>query len=115
VLLGDFIKTLGDIDPDLPVVFDNGVAPGEFASYRGYYEQITLTQGEEPKRVRDVLRAAQQAVGATMTGYKGGDYVMNEHTPLWASDYGDTGTALTDVAYEGKGIVLVTTDISDYA
>lgn len=115
MLLGDFIETLADLDPDLPVVFDNGAHPDSFASYRGYYDQITLTQGKSPKRVRDVLRAAQKAVGATFQGYKGGDYVMDEDTPLWASDYGDTGLALVGVARDNGHVKIITADISDYA
>lgn len=36
-----------------------------------------------------MLEHAKSALGATFTGYKGGEYTMNEYTDCWIAEYGE--------------------------
>jgi hypothetical protein len=81
--LGELIEALKTMNPDAEV--SHGF--GKPRSYRGYYGDVAF----EPKanvRVRDMLCHAESALGATFTGYKGGEYQMNSHTDCWISEYG---------------------------
>src|ERR1700730_9480836 len=80
------------------VMFDfGGYVPGEIASYRGYYSHLAidwLDRGQECT-VNKLLTAAKRAVGDAYFGYKGGEYVMDADTPIWAAHWGDcTSTAI---------------------
>jgi hypothetical protein len=56
-------------------------------SYRGYYERFALLPGEgEARQVADYLE--QDVIGHTFTGYKGGEYTMNERTLVHCNEYG---------------------------
>lgn len=78
--LGGIISFLEKQDPMhyLPLGWHNP------HSYRGYYEDLAF----EPKWNMDVgelLGITKSALGQTYEGYKGGDFVMNEHTTCWIS------------------------------
>lgn len=82
--LGGLISRLEREDP-------NRVLPLGFAnphSYRGDYSELAF---EPVPRIRigDMLAAARTALGATFEGYKGGDYLMTEHTSCWIARYGE--------------------------
>lgn len=83
--LGQLIARLEEADPNL-------VLPLGFAephSFRGYYDELAF----EPRndiRIGDMLDAARSALGATFTGYKGGEYTMSEFTDCWIAYYGDS-------------------------
>lgn len=49
-------------------------------SYRGWYDQIAFEMVENTS-AGAMLAAAESAVGATYTGWKGGDYTMFHDTP----------------------------------
>lgn len=89
--LGDWIDTLSALPPDAEVVMDCGTVPDRLGSWRGAYEELTLENDtkRDPHTVKELLYDALQAVGKTFTGYKGGHYVMDRSTPVWADDYGD--------------------------
>ena len=84
--LGDLIKELGKADP-------NRVLPDGFMgphSYRGDYCDLAF----EPKKdvpVGVMLADARGALGQTYSGYKGGDFLMSEYTPVHLASYGETG------------------------
>ena len=83
--LKSLIDLLSKLPPD--AVVSNGF--GEPMSYRGYYDQLAF----EPKdhaRIGDMLAHAKSALGATFTGYKGGEFVMHECTECWIAEYGCT-------------------------
>ncbi len=113
--LGDLIDTLAELPPDAPIQWDDGRPVGRLHSYRGFYRQLALGGDGRSPTVADVLTDAREAVDKTFEGYKGGDFVMNRHTPIWAADYGDTtdygiaGAAVIDGA-----VVLLKLDVSDY-
>lgn len=82
-----------------------GLAPDGLDSYRGYYDQLAMGFSDKEKypnpTVAKVLEWCEAAVGKTFTGYKGGDYVMTERTPVWVANYGEAGgTAIVGVVPE---------------
>ena len=91
--LGGLIKQLESLPPGLPVKFDwNGEYPFQEMSYRGYYSDLAFDWRESPiTDVTRLLSLSQDALDSTYEGYKGGDFVMDKATPLWAAPYGDTG------------------------
>lgn len=86
--LGELIAALEEAletaDPEM-------VVPVGFAnphSYRGYYDELAF----EPAvgvTVGSMLACAKGALGSTYTGWKGGDYVMQEWTNVWLSRRGE--------------------------
>lgn len=87
--LNDWIETLEAQPMTLPVYFDDGEPVGSLESWRGVYAHLTLTTGRAPRTVAELLAEARAAVGSTYQGYKGGDFTMDESTPVWADPYGD--------------------------
>jgi hypothetical protein len=92
--LKQLIETLEKHDPAkrVPLGF------GRPHSYRGYYSDLAF-EPVENTTVGGMLTAARSAMGATYTGYKGGEYQMDEWTTCWLANYGDCG--------EGIGPVLL--------
>jgi len=90
--LGDLIKKLRDIPADTKIT-----GLGELDSYRGYYCDLAFAPTSETRTAEHVLDACRSAMGKVFTGYKGGDYVMGELTPVWVADYGCTGMKLMDI------------------
>lgn len=83
--LGELIGILEKEDPGKVVPFGFG-SPH---SYRGYYDECAF----EPAcnvTVAAMLADCRRALGATFTGYKGGEYTMREYTKCWLATYGDT-------------------------
>ena len=103
--LGALIALLEDEEDDsLPV---RGL--GALHSYRGYYSDLAFEPTTSIVTVHDVLTEARSAMGRTFEGYKGGDYLMGEHTPLWVSQYGTpSGYKLITLTREGDLLVPVT-------
>lgn len=61
-------------------------------SYRGYYSDLAFEHGETT--VADLLKCCRKAIGSTFVGYKGGEYVMDEHTSVYVAEYGCCGRIL---------------------
>lgn len=61
---------------------------GEVMSYRGYYDELAIDIEAEPRTSCELVGDLQDAIGKTFTGYKGGEYEMCKHTPVWVSRYG---------------------------
>lgn len=114
IRLGLLIKQLEMCEKDLPVVFDfGGLVPDSIDSYRGYYEQLAISwidRGAQNRiSVGEIISILKNAIGKTFYGYKGGEYEMNEFTPVWAAQYGDcTSTAITGALNVGWQVVLTT-------
>ena len=82
--LQQLINALAAADQDYVAPFGFG-SPD---SYRGYYFDVAF----EPERnvtVASMLAHAKSALGATFTGYKGGEYVMGPHTDCYIAQYGE--------------------------
>lgn len=106
--LGKFIEALKALPADLLIAYDVGRSPGEPDSFRGYYEQLAFGYSYDTRRtVCDVLRLAENAMGETFKGYKGGYFVMHEDTPLWAASYGISSDGRRIVGVERSGPVVI--------
>jgi hypothetical protein len=114
--LGELIDTLDPMPADLPVRFDFGAAPEQFVSWRGHYRELSLTAGIGSRHggptAATLLAAARRADGGTFEGYKGGDYLMERTTPVWADPWGETYyRAITGLSIVRGEVVIGTFDI----
>lgn len=81
--LGEIIDALKDCDPTSTIRYDFSYdGPDYIESYRGFYNELALTGLRYGVTVAEVLKMCEKAVGATFTGYKGGDegYCVIIHT-----------------------------------
>lgn len=112
--LGSLIANLGASPEDKPVFLDSGGSVNRPHSYRGYYSDLALRPTEDAVTAGALLAECQAVLGTTLEGYKGGDFLMDEETPLWVSNYGtSSGLALTGVVDAGNKLILVTKQIVD--
>ena len=95
--LGKLIATLKEMAPDAQVV--NLCEPH---SYRGYYSDFALERHEGTRPASELLADCLNAMGRAFEGYKGGDFVMGELTPVWIACYGCCGQKL--IAFNGSEI-----------
>lgn len=93
--LGKAIETLKAMDNDTKIV-----GLGELMSYRGYYCDLAFEPGKD-MTAGELLEECQNAMGRVFQGYKGGDYLMGETTPLWVAEYGDCGLKLMAINPDG--------------
>ena len=95
--------TLGKLIADLEAMpADTEVRGLESAhSYRGYYCDLAFEPIKAKVKVSSLLAECKAAMGKVFTGYKGGDYVMGESTPVWISHYGTTGQKLMAIHKDG--------------
>ena len=63
-------------------------------SYRGYYCDLSFEPAETQQGAAELLAICEGCMGRVFQGYKGGDYVMGELTPLWFAAYGESGDRL---------------------
>lgn len=61
-------------------------------SFRGHYEQLAFKPTTNAK-VGNMLEDARRALGSTYQGWKGGDFLMHEHTPVWIAQRGSSQDA----------------------
>ncbi len=109
--LGKLISALEKADPSAMVVFDwNAKSPNYPNSYRGYYSDLSFHWKDEPVTVAEFLGVCREALGQIFGGYKGGDFVMDANTPLWAAGYGDCGRAIVAITGENP-LALITKEI----
>ncbi len=108
--------------PDLPVViscldipFYNGQYPSDTNSYRGYYDELAIALSKDRATTLVMfIRNMKNSIGHSYSGYKGGDYVMNEDTFVWIANYGySSQLAVTDLHLSpgGETIQLVATKL----
>ena len=99
--LGGLIDKLGEGNPSLMVPLS---APH---SYRGYYTDLAFEPGET--LLGELLSKCKVVLGTTMTGYKGGEFLMDKDVPLWVSEYGcASGIALLDIEIQDGKVELIT-------
>lgn len=91
--LGELISMLSSRPAEGTVQFDfSGLNPGSFHSWRMDYSQLCLdTRGQWPVKTGSLLAQAQEAIGQTFQGWKGGDYTMSEETSIVVAHPGDPG------------------------
>ena len=81
---------------------------GDFKSYRGYYQYLSIVPSTSRTTVSEVLEKARNCIGKVFEGYKGGDFLMTEDTFIWCSDwrYSD-GLLLVDVSEKDSYVDLI--------
>jgi len=77
----------------------NGVGP--LHSYRGYYCDLAFEPDATKVSASGVLAMCKSAMGKVFQGYKGGDFVMGELTPLWVASYGCCGKKILAIGNDG--------------
>lgn len=92
--LGELIVTLKTADPNKVCK----IGLGKPHSYRGYFDQLAFEPVKDVT-VAAMLKDAEESVGKTFEGYKGGDYTMSLHTDVWLAKYSECG--------EGIGPLLI--------
>ena len=124
--LGEIILKLEGIkNTKLPVLFDiKKYHPTGIDSWRGSYNELALEYDNKgkPMILADFLKVLKDTIGKTITGYKGGDFLMGKTTPVWVANYGEVSgfrkdeykdTAIIDVV-EQKSAVIIKTKAIDY-
>lgn len=115
--LGQLIEQLEKVeDPDeSDVYFDFGyTVPTTWASWRGIYAELAIGWSEPNAKVKAptvsaFLAACRACVGQAFEGWKGGDFVMGLHTPVWVANPGDANnTAIVGVQDLGYRAILRT-------
>lgn len=87
--LGALIDVLEALPPDRRIT-----GFGAPMSYRGYYDDLAFEPSDMEETVADLLARARVCMGRVLQGYKGGDFLMGETTPLWIARYGESGERL---------------------
>jgi hypothetical protein len=114
--LGSLIQILEGYPSGHQVRYEDGRVPSQFDSWRGVYAELTLMSGAaDSMTVGNLLTEARAADGSTFQGYKGGDFTMGLHTPVWADEYGDCFyNGILGSRVDGDTVTLITADLSDY-
>lgn len=94
--LGGLIKRLKELNPETLIKFNNP------DSYRGYYDDLAFAPNETGTKAELLLVECQNSMGKVFHGYKGGDYMMGENTPVWIANYGDCGDKLISISDDGQ-------------
>ena len=127
ITLGELIKQLEntelmyDKNECKSVYFDFGSAiPTDLDSWRGSYDELALgyeLTGYDRKndahfiecKADKLLEELKSAIGKTFTGWKGGDFIMDENTPIWVANSGNSGnTGVIGILDEGWCIIILT-------
>lgn len=102
------------------VCFDFGSAiPTTLNSWRGIYAELALgyklsgydSNDEHFPNVtaESLLNELKSALNKSFEGWKGGDFIMGENTPVWVANPGNSGdTAIIDVIDDGWRLILIT-------
>jgi hypothetical protein len=109
--LGELIFVLSRIDPKADIQYDfGGFHPTTIDSYRGFYEQLAVGFDSYKKcTVGEFLARCNQMVGATVQGWKGGDYDVGSRTPMWVANRGHShSTAIIGVIDLGHTAIIET-------
>lgn len=107
--LGQLIKVLETKDQDQGIV---GMTKPH--SYRGYYCDLAFEPTDDSVSVKDFLALLRGGcMGRIFEGYKGGDYMMGENTPIWISEYSDNSGIKLMGLTETEGIIVLITEQED--
>lgn len=103
-----------------PVRFEDGSVPDGFHSYRGYYDHLAMGSrlpeaSECPVRAQNLLRELRYANGGTYHGWKGGEFVMGDDTPVWRAEAGvSPGQRIIGVELQDDELILKLAPRDDY-
>lgn len=94
--LGKMVLALKNMPPDALV--DTITHPH---SYRGYYRDLAFERRDGKITSLAALELCQSAMGKVFEGYKGGEYMMGESTPVWIATRGTTGQRIMQIREDG--------------
>lgn len=112
--------TYGEDNGPKQVDYDFGTAiPTTLDSWRGSYSELALgyklsgyDNNDEhfaQTTAENLLSELKSAIGKEFTGWKGGEFTMDEDTPVWVANSGNSGdTGIIDVVDNGWRIILMT-------
>jgi hypothetical protein len=109
--LGELTAALKRKDREADVTFGlDYFRPSCVDSYRGYYEDLAIGFSNNTDcTVAQLIAMLEAANGKTFTGWKGGQFTMDDDTAMWAANPGRTGSmAIVDVVEVGHQIWLKT-------
>ncbi len=94
--------------------------PTRLSSWRGDYSELAICFDfigydnfgkERPKdmTLSNFIALLKSAIGSTYEGWKGGEFIMNENTPLWVANDGNVGeTAIVGIKDDDYEVILLT-------
>lgn len=96
VTLGKMIEFLKSSDPEtlLPRLENPH-------SYRGYYSDLAFEPASGFRKASELLSDCLSALGKTFEGWKGGDFLMKEDTPVWIACEGCCGKKIVRLGPDG--------------
>ena len=107
VTLGKLIEALSKLNDNQTVVFSDGTKPiSNVYSYRGHYRDLAIDYQDAEGGSYDtidftpagvLLDYLKHILNTEFTGWKGGEFLMGEDTPLWRASEGDCGDAIVDM------------------
>lgn len=103
-------QLFGIEDKTRAIQFSDGSFPDGLHSYRGYYEDLAISPCNFVVSVNDLFHDLSSAAGSEFTGYKGGDFIMGDRTPLWQASRGDIGRPILSIDTEQNPVQLVLGD-----
>jgi hypothetical protein len=110
--LGGLIAELEKVPADTQVVIDRGGRLHEPHSYRGYYSDLAFHTGDGATSAGELLAVCRGALGSVYEGYKGGDFTMDDDTPLWISSYGSaSGVAVVSASMFADKLLIGTKQV----
>lgn len=74
-------------------------------SYRGYYCDLAFERTGAKMKGAEIKALCMSAMGRIFEGYKGGDYLMGELTPVWIAAYGSSANARRIMAINPDGTI----------
>lgn len=93
--LGKLIEWLEQQDQNM--VVDDGFSTPH--SDRGDYSELAFAP-EQKAKIGDMLEHARSALGNTFIGWKGGEFKMDECTPVYIGEYGECGDEITPTHFK---------------
>lgn len=112
--LEPLISKYSDADEQPQVIYDFGYfSPAGIDSWRGAYCEIALNyldgNYDEVIRLPAFYELIKSAINQHYTGYKGGDFMMTQHTPVWVANNGQAcSTAVVGIVDTGYTIIIMT-------
>lgn len=95
--IGELLGRLSELNSDLLI---EGL--GDPHSYRGYYSDLALERISKSVSVEVLSETVGEVLGTELTGYKSGEFLMDEDTPVWVSSYGSCGKKLMAINDDGS-------------
>ena len=96
------------------IEMNNKIFTSDFSadSWRGSYNlpSIEYYNSDSGCSVESAIENLQEIDGMQVTGYKGGDYVLNKEDPLFIANYGESNncTAIVDIQETNDFIICLT-------